>query len=48
MDYDKIRKLISEVGFPIMACCAMFWLIVDVIGKNTDAIEALTEAVTKL
>lgn len=48
MDIEKLQKIISSLGFPVVACCAMFWLIVDVISKNTTAIHALTEAVSKL
>lgn len=46
--YDIIVKAIKEIGFPIVACCGLFWLCVDIIAKNTAAIQALTEAITRL
>lgn len=48
MKYDFIIKAVKEIGFPIVACCGLFWLVVDVIGKNTEAIQALTEAVKSM
>jgi hypothetical protein len=48
MKYDQIAKIISTVGFPTVACGALFWLVVDVLQKNTEAISTLTQAITNM
>lgn len=35
---SEIVSVISSVGFPIVACCAMGWFIANKIDKLTDAI----------
>lgn len=32
MDVNVIGQLIASLGFPIVACCAMFWMV----NKNED------------
>lgn len=35
---SEIVSVISSVGFPIVACCAMGWFIANKIDKLTEAI----------
>lgn len=35
---SEIVNVISSVGFPIVACCAMGWFVADKIDKLTAAI----------
>lgn len=35
---SEIVSVISSVGFPIVACCAMGWFVADKIDKLTAAI----------
>lgn len=35
---SEIASVISSVGFPIVACCAMGWFVADKIDKLTAAI----------
>lgn len=35
---SEIVSIISSVGFPIVACCAMGWFIANKIDKLTEAI----------
>ena len=35
---SEVVNVISSVGFPIVACCAMGWFIANKIDRLTDAI----------
>lgn len=39
MEAETIIAAISSVGFPIVACCAMFYLIREIITKITQSLE---------
>ena len=41
MDYQGIAQLISTIGFPIAACCAMFYLYDKTIKELTVAINRI-------
>ena len=44
MDIQEITQVISSVGFPIVACGALFWMINTTMAKLTDAITELTKS----
>lgn len=41
---QEITQVISSVGFPIVACGALFWMINTTMAKLTDAITELTKS----
>ena len=44
MDYANVVTFISSVGFPIVACCALFWQntkMTEAINNNTAALRDL-------
>ena len=44
MDYTNLVQVISSVGFPIVACCALFWQnqkLSEAINNNTAALKDL-------
>ena len=44
---QEITQVISSVGFPIVACGALFWMINTTMAKLTDAITELTKSLDK-
>lgn len=44
MDYTAIQTFITSVGFPIAACCVMFWYL----NKERESHQAETESLTKV
>lgn len=44
MDIQEITQVISSVGFPIVACGALFWMINTTMRELRDAINALTKS----
>jgi len=40
MNFEKVKKAINEVGFPIFVCC---WLIYDKITVQTKLVETLND-----
>lgn len=44
MEVEQISKLVSSVGFPIVACAFMGWLYVQM----NDTLKELTIAITEL
>lgn len=55
MDPTAITQMISTVGFPIAACCVMFWYMnqereshKQEIDKLTEVLQANTLALTEL
>ena len=46
MDIAAISQLIGSLGFPIVACGALFWMCNTTLKANTDAINSVTDAVT--
>lgn len=43
-----VSALVSNVGFPIAAFCAMFWMCNKTMGENTAAINELRSLVQEL
>lgn len=55
MEFNDVLTAISTVGFPIVACCAMFWLytkmlpIINQLSENVkDTKETMDEVKTSL
>lgn len=48
MDVQAVINAISTVGFPIVACCGLFWFCNKLIDKITTVISDNTEAINKL
>lgn len=46
-EVQAITQVISSVGFPIVACGALFWMINTTMAKLTDAISELTTSLDK-
>lgn len=44
MNVDQIASLVGSLGFPIVACCFMGWLYVQM----DDTLKELTIAITEL
>ena len=44
---QEITQVISSVGFPIVACGALFWMINTTMAKLTDAITELTKSIDR-
>lgn len=44
MDIQEITQVISSVGFPIVACGALFWMINTSMKELREAIVALTKS----
>ena len=45
MQANDIVQIISAVGFPIVACAAMFWFIVKVQKENREMLNTLRETI---
>ena len=45
---DELTTLISNVGFPIAAFCAMFYMCNTTIKENTKALLEIEKAVNKI
>lgn len=48
MEMTEIISLISNLGFPIVACGCMGYFIVKVMDKQSEKINMLTEAIITL
>lgn len=55
MDANTIMQLVATLGFPIVCCIALFWLIIKIndqheeeMAKVTEALNNNTLAITKL
>lgn len=46
MDYNAIVQAIGSVGFPIVACCGLFWMINTSMKELTGAINNLNTTIT--
>ena len=46
-EVQVITQVISSVGFPIVACGALFWMINKTMSELTDAICELTQTLNK-
>lgn len=47
MDPEAVVQLISTVGFPIFACCALGWLLYREQNEHKDEMNTLTEALNR-
>lgn len=45
MDINVISQLITSVGFPIAACCAMFYINYVSLQKHEEEMKIVTEAI---
>lgn len=45
---NTIISAISTVGFPIVACCGLFWFMKYLVDIITNVISENTEAINKL
>lgn len=52
MDVQEVVQIISSVGFPIVACCGMFYLydttiknIINTLNKMDDTLTELSNAI---
>lgn len=48
MDANAIIQAIGSVGFPIVACCALFYLYDKTITKLTTTLEKMDKTLDKL
>lgn len=48
MDANAIIQAIGSVGFPIVACCALFYLYDKTITKLTATLEKMDKTLDKL
>lgn len=46
MNYQELVQAISTVGFPIVCCCALFWMINTTMKELKDVIASLTQSIT--
>lgn len=48
MDYNQIVQAIGSVGFPIVACCGLFWMINTTMKDFTLTVNNLNASIVKL
>ena len=48
MDVDSIVQIINSVGFPIVACCALFYFINKTMAENTIATKGLADGMSEI
>lgn len=48
MDYNSVVQAIGSVGFPIVACIGLFWMINTTMKEFTASIDKLNESILKL
>ena len=48
MEVAELMSYVGSVGFPIVACCAMFWLYKETITKITTTLDKLNGTIDKL
>ena len=46
MNYQDLVQAISTLGFPIVCCCALFWMINTTMKELKDVIASLTQSIT--
>lgn len=47
-EYSELVNVIGSVGFPIVACGALFWMINTTMKELTEAIDRLQVAISDL
>lgn len=45
MDVQVIGQLIASLGFPIVACCAMFWMVNKNEERHKDEINGMRKTI---
>lgn len=45
MDVQVIGQLIASLGFPIVACCAMFWMVNKNEERHTDELNGMRKTI---
>ena len=48
MDYNTIVTLIGSLGFPIVSCIALFWMINTTMKEFKETVAENTKAMTEL
>lgn len=48
MEYDALIQAIGSVGFPIVACAALFWVLTTYMKEFTATVNCLNESIIKL
>ncbi len=48
MDYTVVLQAIGSVGFPIVACCALFYLYDKTITKLTGTLDKIDKTLDKV
>ena len=48
MDYNSIVTLVGSLGFPIVACIAMFWMMNTTMKEFKETVAENTKAMTEL
>ena len=48
MDFNSILTAIGSVGFPIVACCALFYLYDKTISKLTATLDKMDKTLDKV
>lgn len=48
MDVNAVIQAIGSVGFPIVACCGLFYLYNETITKITNTLDLLNKSVEML
>lgn len=48
MDTQQLIQIINQTGFPIVACCALFYLCNTTIKQNTDVLKEVSNTLSLL
>lgn len=48
MDFNNVLTAIGSVGFPIVACCALFYLYDKTISKLTATLDKMDKTLDKV
>lgn len=48
MDYNSLVQAIGSVGFPIVACVGLFWMVNTTMKEFTVTIDRLNESIIML
>lgn len=48
MDAQQLIQIINQTGFPIVACCALFYLCNTTIKQNTDVLKEVSNTLSLL
>lgn len=48
MDYNSIVALVGSLGFPIVACIGLFWMINTTMKEFKETVAENTKAMTEL